>query len=124
MPLHKIAIGTSVIVFFQFFGGAVFLAIAENLFQSRLEQELALVPSENAQLIVQVGAAAVRQVVKPENLQVVLEAYNGAIITTFVGLCLLISLVVETVLIQSISTLPRRAVVSDFLPPWVWSGSA
>lgn len=99
LPLHKIAIGTSVIVFFQFFGGAVFLAIAENLFQSHLEQELALLPSETAQQIIQVGAAAVRQIVKPENLQVVLKAYNEAIILTFVSLCLLVSPVAKAALI-------------------------
>jgi hypothetical protein len=40
LPQRDLPTGTSISVFFQFFGGAIFLAIAENIFVSRLVTEL------------------------------------------------------------------------------------
>ena len=84
LPLRKVSTGTSIVVFFQFFGGAFFLAIAQNVFVSRLSKELDSVPGANTLTIIRAGAGAVRQVVKPEILQPLREAYNKAITTTFV----------------------------------------
>ncbi len=86
LPLTKVSEATAIIVFFQFLGGAVFLAVAHNVFQSRLLMALMVkVPSEDAQMIVKAGAGAVRQIVQSEDLHLVLEAYNIAITDTFVS---------------------------------------
>ncbi len=86
LPQNDISIGNGIVVFFQFLGGAIFLAIAENLFTSQLVKELAIyAPAVNAEVVVAAGAAAVSSVVSPENLAAVLEAYNTAIVTTFVS---------------------------------------
>ncbi|RFU31486.1 hypothetical protein B7463_g4855, partial [Scytalidium lignicola] len=87
LPQDDIPIGTAIIVFFQFLGGAIFLAIAENLFSSQLMKALVSnAPSLDAQAIVAAGAESVRRVVSAGNLQAVLEAYNTAITRTlYVG---------------------------------------
>ena len=86
LPLRKVATGTSIIVFFQFFGGAILLAIAHNVFESRLLHGLKTIPPEDMQAIIKAGAGAVRHVTKPKDLPVVLKAYDQAITDTFVRL--------------------------------------
>ncbi|KAH8799180.1 major facilitator superfamily domain-containing protein [Xylogone sp. PMI_703] len=87
LPQDDIPVGTAIIVFFQFLGGSIVLAIAENLFSSQLMKALvANVPQLDAGAIVAAGAESVRTVVSLENLQAVLEAYNTAITRTlYVG---------------------------------------
>lgn len=86
LPLAEVATGTAIIVFFQFFGGSIFLAIGQNIFESHLLKALvANVPSENAEMIIMAGAEAVRRIVRPEHLQAVLSAYNKAITDNFVS---------------------------------------
>lgn len=81
-----IPIGTSIVLFFQFFGGAIFLTIAQSIFNSHLLQNLiAELPNVDPFLIINVGAAAVRKVVSGPDLDCALRAYNGAITTTLVS---------------------------------------
>jgi hypothetical protein len=86
MPQSDISIANGIVIFCQFLGGAIFLAIAESLFTSRLVSEIAInAPSVNTQVVINAGAAAVASVVSPENLAAVIQAYNVAITTTFVS---------------------------------------
>lgn len=86
LPQNDIPIGTAIIVFFQFLGGSIFLAIAENLFSSQLVNALAIyAPQVDAQAVISAGAESVRKVVSPENLYAVLVAYNTAIAKTMVS---------------------------------------
>jgi hypothetical protein len=72
--------------FSYFFGGSLILSVAHAVFQNKLTSSLAEhFPPENAQNIVRAGAAAVRTIVPPENLSVVLDSYNRAISATFVS---------------------------------------
>ena len=85
LPLSKVSSGTAVIVFFQFLGGAVFLAVAQAVFESKLiEQLVALLHDTDPGAVVRAGAAAVRQTVAPDQIPAVLQAYNVAITTAFV----------------------------------------
>lgn len=87
LPQNEISIGNGIIIFCQFLGGAIFLAIAESLFTSRLLREIAAnAPSVDAQAVINAGAEAVATVVNSENLAAVIEAYNVAITTTYVSL--------------------------------------
>ncbi|MCJ1245728.1 hypothetical protein MMC30_002932 [Trapelia coarctata] len=84
LPLAKVPTGTTIMVFFQFLSGSVFLAIAQAIFQSRLLAELALqAPTENAAAILAAGAENMRTTVGAGNLGGVLEAYNVAVTDTF-----------------------------------------
>jgi hypothetical protein len=83
----KIPVGTSIVVFCQFFGGALFLALAQMDFSSSLGVSLReYAPGVNETLINSVGATGVRGAVTAEQLPGVLRAYNQAVRNTFVSL--------------------------------------
>jgi hypothetical protein len=87
LPANDIPIGTSICMFFQFFGGAVFLAIGENIFVSRLVSSLhTYAPSLDAEMIVAAGAEGLRKTVAsydPTALDGAVHAYNVATASTF-----------------------------------------
>lgn len=90
LPQSEIPIGNGVVVFSQFLGGAIFLAIAESLFTSHLLSGIsANAPGVDAEAIINAGAEAVRTVVDAANLPAVIQAYNVAITTTYVSFRLL-----------------------------------
>lgn len=70
----------SLVVFSQTFGGTIFLTIAETIFSHGLISGLEkYAPTVDVQTVVAAGATAIREVVKPEEVAGVLEAYNLAI---------------------------------------------
>lgn len=85
LPQSDLPTATSISVFFQFFGGAIFLAIGENIFVSSLVKNLHIyAPQVNAQMVVVAGAEGLRKVVEAgPDLQGALLAYNVAITKTF-----------------------------------------
>jgi hypothetical protein len=89
LPQSDISLATSTSVFFQFFGGALLLAVGENIFVSRLKSSLhEHVPSLNAAKVVAAGATGLKTLVKHEGggeeiLQGAMAAYNVAIMSTF-----------------------------------------
>lgn len=87
LPQDDIAVGTTVSIFFQFLGGAVFLAVGENIFVARFVSELhTSAPSLDAEAVVAAGAAGLAKVVgllDPDVLVGALDAFNVAITTTF-----------------------------------------
>lgn len=86
LPQNDISTGTAIVVFFQFFGGALFLGIGETVFVSRLVREIIdKAPGVDPAAIVAAGAEGVRKVVSGANLIAVLEAYNSAITIVFVS---------------------------------------
>lgn len=83
----KISIGAAMVVFCQFFGGALFPAIAETDLSSSLKSILPQdAPGVNATLIFNAGATGLRSIVSINQLPEVLSAYNKAIINTFVSI--------------------------------------
>jgi hypothetical protein len=86
LPPSQLPTGTSIAVFFQFLGGSIFLAIAENIFLSRLRSALALyAPTVNAAAVIGAGAEGLRKVVGTSgpDLAACIQAYNEAIMSTF-----------------------------------------
>ncbi|TVY20793.1 Efflux pump mlcE [Lachnellula arida] len=80
----NMAVGTSIVVFCQFFGGALILAVAEVDFSISLRSALKrYAPGVDANLIFDVGAAGVRDAVTREQLPGVLRAYNQAVVNVF-----------------------------------------
>ncbi|OQE41364.1 hypothetical protein PENCOP_c005G06574 [Penicillium coprophilum] len=76
-----ISIVTSLVVFGQNFSGAVFLALAEVIFNACLKSELkTLSPRTSPEIIIAACAAGVRNVVSAKALRNVLLAYSHAIV--------------------------------------------
>lgn len=71
--------GISLMFFSQNLGGAVFVSVAQNVFASRLIQNLSHIAKLDAATIVNSGATYLRNVVQPALLPTVLKAYNQAI---------------------------------------------
>ncbi|KAI4167500.1 MAG: hypothetical protein LQ343_007178 [Gyalolechia ehrenbergii] len=84
LPLDDVPIGTTVIIFVQTLGGALFISVAQNIFTNRLiENLIADVPSLNPEIVLHSGATNLRDAVDPASLAGVLRAYNSAITQTF-----------------------------------------
>ena len=75
--------GTSIMFFGQTLGGAVSIAIAENVFKNKLVEGVSGVASMNPRTIVNVGATAIRELNPPQFLPQVLSAYNYALTKAF-----------------------------------------
>jgi hypothetical protein len=74
----------SLVAFCQTMGGTLFLAFAQTIFSRSLVDGLKkFAPTVNAQVVIAAGASAIREVVKPEELQGVLQAYNLGIDRNF-----------------------------------------
>ncbi|KAG5913417.1 hypothetical protein E4U42_001187 [Claviceps africana] len=80
-----VAVGTAIIIFAQTLGGALFICVAQNVFQNKLvaNVEGAHVPGLHAAQVISVGATEVQTLIAAEYLPVVLEAYNGAVTNSF-----------------------------------------
>lgn len=83
---EEIAIGTATIMFFQYFGSAVFLAISKSIFLNVLDSALhKYAPSVSFEEIVHAGATELPSLVPPDEYQGVLTAYSDALVSTFVS---------------------------------------
>lgn len=84
LPLSQVSTATSILVLCQFFGGAIFLTIAANIFESKLSTSLShFLSPASAQAIIHAGAKDFRTMVSGQDLSRVLEGYNHAITTAF-----------------------------------------
>lgn len=76
--------GTALIMFAQTLGGAIFISVAQNIFQNQLLHYLQVdAPDANAAQLVAAGATMIRKLVSGTLLQQVLVAYNDALTQTF-----------------------------------------
>lgn len=82
---QDIPIGISMTIFFQFFGGALFVSVGNNILNSKLVQYVRDIgiPNFNASKIIDSGATELRQAVPAEYLPQVLVAYNQALRLVF-----------------------------------------
>ncbi|KAI4089188.1 MAG: hypothetical protein LQ344_005568 [Seirophora lacunosa] len=83
LPLDDVPIGTTIIIFVQTLGGALFISVAQNIFTNQLMKNLIKSVSIDPQLVLHVGATNLRKAVDPALLPGVLTAYNSAITQTF-----------------------------------------
>ncbi|KAM0477021.1 hypothetical protein ACHAPX_005980 [Trichoderma viride] len=77
-------VGVSTVTFFQFFGSAIFLAVSQavfgNIFLDKLTGHLS---GPEIQSLLLNGSGAIRTLVSPKDLPVVLGAFNQALVGTF-----------------------------------------
>lgn len=84
LPVHDIPVGIAIITFAQSLSAALFISIAQNVFQNRLVANLRHVaPDVNPAAIIQAGAANLADRLPKEILARVLYAYNIAVTQTF-----------------------------------------
>jgi MFS family permease len=84
LKLDDVSIGTSIILFVQLFGGAVFVSVANNLFNTHLISSLLeKVPGLDPAVVVAAGATKLQSVVSATDYPLVLLAYNDALVKVF-----------------------------------------
>lgn len=90
LPLRDVPVGTAVIAFTQILGGALFISVAQNVFQNRLISGLqSTVPSLQPSLVLQTGATSLQDVIPHQFLSAVQLAYNRALTQTwYVGVAM------------------------------------
>lgn len=82
LPPEQIAHGFSLTVFGQTFGGSFFLTFANIIFSNSLLSGLRMyAPTVDGQAVIAAGVTDFRQVVAPESLLGVLQAYSSGVIT-------------------------------------------
>ncbi|KAJ7152948.1 major facilitator superfamily domain-containing protein [Mycena filopes] len=84
LSLQDIPTGTSLIMFSQTLGGALFVSVGQNVFTNKLASGLAKnVPGVNPAIVLSAGATSLRNSIDPQYLPAVLQVYNDALITAF-----------------------------------------
>ncbi|CAI7594497.1 unnamed protein product [Penicillium discolor] len=84
LPLQDIPIGIAIITFAQSLSGAMFISIAQTVFENRLVASITVnAPNLSPNAIIKAGAANLSQRVPTDMLPSVLYAYNIAITQTF-----------------------------------------
>ncbi|KAJ7622163.1 major facilitator superfamily transporter [Roridomyces roridus] len=80
LAIGDVPVGTTIMLFMQLLGGAIFVSAGQTVFQNRLLIGLAThVPGVDPQLVFDAGATNLRSVVPMELLASVLEVYNDAL---------------------------------------------
>ena len=65
-------------------GGALFIAVGQNIFTNRLSTNLVnYAPSLDPSIVLKTGATSLRNAVGPDSLGRVLSAYNDALTNTY-----------------------------------------
>ncbi|KAL2069298.1 hypothetical protein VTL71DRAFT_15636 [Oculimacula yallundae] len=83
LKLEDIPVGTTIILFVQLFGGAVFASVATNMFNNHLVANLRDIPGVDVTTVINAGATQLSRVVEADLLDQVLVVYNDAIVETF-----------------------------------------
>lgn len=82
----QIPIGAAMLMFMQYFGGAVFLSVAKTIFTNELISTLhKYAPDIDAYSIVHSGATSAFNGLSEHDRPLVVEAYNKALTSTFVS---------------------------------------
>lgn len=81
-----VASAVAILVFCQYFGGALLLALGQTVFLARIGPALErFAPSVSTEALINAGATNIRTVVPAAELNAVLLAYNRALTQTFVS---------------------------------------
>ncbi|RFU27366.1 hypothetical protein B7463_g8969, partial [Scytalidium lignicola] len=84
LPMSDIPVGTAVITFSQVLGGALFVSVAQNVFQNKLISGLqSSIPSLDPNLVLQAGATSLKNNVPQQFLSSVQVVYNDALTQTW-----------------------------------------
>ncbi|KAH6644363.1 putative efflux pump antibiotic resistance protein [Boeremia exigua] len=85
LPKKDHPTGIALMFFGQNLGGAIFVSVAQNVFIDALASKLSRVPGLHLDKasIVRLGATSIKTAVAPQNLEMVIESYRGALRSAF-----------------------------------------
>lgn len=83
LPRQDVSIGAALMMFSQTLGGAIFISVANNVFDTRFAHNLKKISGIDVGSVVATGATDLRKMVPASLLQQVLVAYNDALRGTF-----------------------------------------
>ena len=84
LPRVDVPIGMAMMFFMQQLGGSIFLGVGQNIFSTKLVDSLSGVAGLDTQVIINTGATALRSIVPPDQLDVVVQAYSNALTRVFI----------------------------------------
>ncbi|KAJ5971247.1 uncharacterized protein N7479_001165 [Penicillium vulpinum] len=84
LPMEEVAIGVSLMFFSQSLGGAVFIAVAQSLFQNYLSAELPYIQGIDPAKVLAAGATGLVHTVPADKLTEVLIVYNDGLRRSFI----------------------------------------
>ncbi|KAI0976599.1 major facilitator superfamily domain-containing protein [Xylaria arbuscula] len=84
LPEKEVPTGNALVGFFLTLGSSIGVSIAQNIFSSSLRAALGAIKGIDAEAIIAAGAAGARAATPPALLPDVLEAYDRAVMTTFI----------------------------------------
>ncbi|KAI4636024.1 hypothetical protein J4E83_000978 [Alternaria metachromatica] len=83
LPRSDVSLGMAMIFFLNQQGGAIFLAVGQNLFSTQLVKQLSGNSELDTELIINTGATDLRKVVAAKEIDTVVSAYSYSITRTF-----------------------------------------
>ncbi|KAI1459138.1 putative efflux pump [Annulohypoxylon moriforme] len=85
LDIKDVPTGTSILVFVQTMGGALFVSVGQTVFSNKLVQELAAnVPDLDPSVVLAAGATNLQHTLSPEVIPKVILSYSNALTTAFV----------------------------------------
>lgn len=95
LDISQVPIGTSIIIFVQTLGGALFVSIGENIFTNKLVQNLAkYAPSIDPKIVLSTGATSIQHTIDKAQLPGVTLAYNDALVEAFLTAAVMAALTI------------------------------
>ncbi|KAH6666631.1 putative HC-toxin efflux carrier [Halenospora varia] len=84
LDISQVPIGTSVIIFVQTLGGALFVSVGQNVFTNKLSEGLAkYAPTVDPKIVLSTGATSIQKSIDKALLPGVTLAYNNALTQAF-----------------------------------------
>lgn len=108
LPMEEVAIGVSLMFFAQSLGGAVFIAVAQSLFQNYLGAELPGISGIDTAKVLQAGATGLKDAVPADKLSSVLMVYNDGLHRSFI-----VAVAVSCLMIIPALTMEWRTIKKD-----------
>ena len=84
LPRKDVSLGTAMMLFTQQLGGAIFLAVGQNLFSRQLVQQLSGIAGLDTQAIIDTGATELRKIVPASEIDNVISAYSYSLTRVFI----------------------------------------
>lgn len=85
LPAGDLSIGVAIIFFTQQLGGAVFTTVGQSILSNLLVSELSHISGVNPEQIVKQGATELVKIVPPENIDLVISAYDYTLTRIFLA---------------------------------------
>ncbi|KAF5548696.1 HC-toxin efflux carrier TOXA [Fusarium phyllophilum] len=83
LPLEDVPTGTSVLIFCQLLGGAIFVSVGQNLFTNELVKRISVIPGVDVFNLQQEGATRILDGLSETTKRLVLVAYNASLRQAF-----------------------------------------